>query len=115
MTSAGSAGSAVSLSGGREVRACSVPALGISSMRLGVADEAEGRRGTLARRPPRDHHVPHRPPTRLELTGTRFGAEETNARSVAFLAVWESQGLLGLHLHREKERERESSTFYKAV
>lgn len=76
------------LSAGREeVRSLSVPALGVTAMRLGGGGEGDGRRegerGFLARRPPRDPHVPHRPPLRLELTGTRVGGDEGNTRSVA--------------------------------
>ncbi|KAK7110909.1 E3 ubiquitin-protein ligase Zswim2-like [Littorina saxatilis] len=71
-------------SGRDEVRSLSVPSLGISSMRISAVENGEGRRegdrAALARRPPRDPRIPHRPPTRLELTGTRVGAEDTNSR-----------------------------------
>lgn len=86
-----------------EVRSLSVPALGISSVRLGGANEAEGRRevdrGVLVRRPPRDLHVPHQPPTRLQLTGTRVGAEENNTRS----HFWQPESL-GYVIFEERKR-----------
>ena len=80
-----------------QVRSLSVPALGISSMRLGGTEEGrrDGDRGSLARRPPRDLHVPHRPPAMLELTGTRVGAEESTA------AGW---GALGLFVNSFAKR-----------
>ncbi|KAL8608905.1 hypothetical protein ACOMHN_063034 [Nucella lapillus] len=62
------------------VRALSVPSLGVTAMRVGGADDSsrrEGGGGSLARRPQRDPHIPHRPPARLELMGTRVGAEES--------------------------------------
>ncbi|XP_076461903.1 E3 ubiquitin-protein ligase Zswim2-like [Babylonia areolata] len=61
-----------------EVHSLSVPSLGVTAMRVGVAEDyrRDGDRGILARRPPRDPHIPHRPPARLELTGTRVGSED---------------------------------------